>query len=342
MTAAMKHFRIILGSLTTAGLLLLLGCKTAQDFPHNKPWPKNWPPRTHDPSTIVHEGSNYWMFCTGKGVFVRRSTNLVNWTSALPVFAKLPKAVTSFLPHHRGWLWAPDLIRVKGRWLLYYSISEFGKNTSAIALASNATLDPAAKNFTWRDEGLVVTSVSTNDFNTIDPAVFLDDEGRLWLAFGSFWSGIKLMELDPATGKRLDAKSPLISLARSEAIEAASIAKHEGEYYLFVNWGICCRGTNSTYEIRVGRSQKITGPYLDRDGKDLRDGGGTEFLASEGRFIGPGHASVLCSGADEYVSFHFYDGDRRGAPTLGIRRLTWDDQGWPMAGEWISPPQGSP
>ena len=309
----------------------------AQEFPHDFAWPANWPPRTHDPSTIVRDGTNYWMFCTGKGVFVRRSTDLVSWTAAPSVFTNLPKAVTEFMPEHRGWLWAPDVIRVKNRWLLYYSISEFGKNTSAIALATNATLDPDASNFGWHDEGIVVTSARSNDFNAIDPAAFLDDDGRLWLAFGSFWSGIQLIELDPATGKRIATNSPMHQLAWNQSIEAASIIKHGGEYFLFVNWGICCRGTNSTYEIRVGRSKQIGGPYVDDQGNDLQTGGGKEFMATQGRFIGPGHASVFRQGTNEFVSFHFYDAKRRGASTLGVRKLHWNAQGWPCAGEWVSP-----
>ena len=295
----------------------------------------------HDPSTIMRDGDEFWLFSTGRGVVSRRSTNLVNWSAGPPVFAQLPASVTNFLPAHRGWLWAPDLIRLNNRWLLYYSISEFGKNTSAIAVATNPTLDPEAPNFAWRDEGTVVTSSATNNFNAIDPALFLDNDGRLWMAFGSFWSGIKMIELDPDTGKRIAPDSPQYSLAWIKSIEAAALIKRNGHYFLFVNWGTCCRGTNSTYEIRVGRASKVTGPYRDRDDRDLRDGGGTLFMVTEGPRIGPGHASVLREGANEYVSFHFYDGTRGGTPTLGIRRLEWDADGWPEAGAWVYPPPAS-
>ena len=313
----------------------------ADEFPASFQWPANWPPRVHDPSTIVSANGEYHLFSTGRGGLTRHSRDLATWTSGPPVFAASPVTVTNFLPAHHGWLWAPDVVRLNGRWLLYYSISEFGKNTSAIALASNATLDPADKDFLWRDDGIVIASERTDDFNCIDPSVFLDDDGRLWLAFGSFWSGIRLTELDPATGRRLAPGSPLQRLAWNHSIEAACLTKHAGEYFLFVNWGVCCRGTNSTYEIRVGRSGKISGPYLDREGCDLQSGGGAEFLASQGRFIGPGHAGILRDGTNEFVSFHFYDGSRRGAATLGLRRLNWGTNGWPVAGDWVSPASGT-
>lgn len=295
-------------------------------------------PRVHDPSTILRSGSEYWLFCTGNGVPSRRSKDLVSWTSGPPVFETTPAWIRSFLPGHRGHLWAPDLLSLRGRYLLYYSVSAWGKNTSAIALATNATLDPEDPAFGWKDEGIVIQSAATNDFNAIDPALYRAGDGRLWMAFGSFWSGIKLVELDPASGKRLDVGAEPYVLAYHPQIEAAGFAAHDGWHYLFVNWGLCCRGTNSTYQVRMGRSREITGPYLDREGRDLRQEGGSVFLQSEGRVVGPGHAAILTEGTNAWVSFHFYDGLRRGAHTLGVRRLDWDDEGWPRAGELVSPP----
>jgi arabinan endo-1,5-alpha-L-arabinosidase len=121
----------------------------------------------------------------------------------------------------------------------------------------------------------------------------------------------------------------MYSLAHQEAIEAPFIHRHGGHYYLFINWGICCRGTNSTYNIRAGRSGKITGPYLDKAGVDLLRGGGTLVMDSVGPFIGPGHAGIFSEGGTNWFSCHFYDGTRRGAPTLAVRPLHWDAEGWP-------------
>jgi arabinan endo-1,5-alpha-L-arabinosidase len=230
--------------------------------------------------------------------------------------------------HRPNDFWAPDITHLGDRYLLYFSASTFGKKISAIGLATASTLDPNDPAFGWKDEGEVIRSTATNDFNTIDPSVIRDGE-KLWLSFGSFWSGIKLIELDPKTGKRIGADSPIYSLAHTEAIEASYIYHHGDYYYLFVNWGTCCRGTNSTYNIRVGRSKQITGPYLDRDGVDLLKGGGSLFLGTEKKFIGPGHAGIYSEGGTNWFSCHFYDGSRAGLSTLDIQPMRWTANDWP-------------
>jgi beta-xylosidase len=291
--------------------------------------------RIHDPSTIVRCKDEYWIFGTGQGVRSLRSKDLREWTPGPPVFTKSPPWVLETVPGNRNGLefWAPDVIQVGDRYLLYYSVSTFGKNTSAIALATNRTLDPADPAYRWVDEGIVVRSIATDKFNTIDPAVTLDSAGGFWMTFGSFWSGIKLVQLDPATGKRLSPDAPLISLAWKNQIEAPALYRHNDDWFLFVNWGQCCRGRDSTYNIRVGRSRTVTGPFLDRDGKDLLKGGGTLLLETDGAFIGPGHASVFEADGRLWFACHFYDGTTpRGTPKLSIRPLAWDSAGWPVVG----------
>jgi len=256
---------------------------------------------------------------------------LNHWEPGPVVFTNAPVWIKEAVPANRGGrdFWAPDVRQVGDRYLLYYSVSSFGKNTSAIGVAANPTLDPADPAYGWSDQGSVIQSSPQDDFNAIDPAVYQDQDGSLWLAFGSFWGGIKMIQLDPKTGKRIAAESPVYSLAHSDSIEAPFLYRHADNYYLFVNWGFCCRGTNSTYEIRVGRSDKITGPYLDRDGKDLLLGGGTPVLASEDVFLGPGHAGILKVQDRYWFGFHFYNGAQRGMPTYAIRPLRWDAEGWP-------------
>jgi len=283
----------------------------------------------HDPSTIVKCGDEYWLFATGFGIASHRSRDLVHWERGPRVFERAPAWTSEAVPGNRSYFWAPDVVQVDGRFLLFYSVSQWGKNTSVIGLASNPTLNPADPKFRWTDEGPVIRSSATNDFNAIDPSAFADADGRVWLAFGAFWSGSKLIALAPKTGPRIAADSPMHSLARHEAIEAAALHRHGDDYFLFVNWGNCCRGTNSTYEIRVGRSRNVTGPYLDRDGVDLAKGGGTMLLASHGRVVGPGHAAFLNAGNGERMSFHFYDAANRGRATLGIVPLRWSANGWP-------------
>ena len=286
--------------------------------------------RVHDPSTIVKCDGEYWIFYTGRGVPSYHSRDLMTWEPGPHVFSNAPAWADEAVPAHRGNnFWAPDVMRVGDRYLLYYSVSTFGKKVSAIGLASTPTLNPNDAAFGWKDEGEVVRSTDTNNFNTIDPAVFHDTNGTLWLSFGSFWSGIKLIQLDPKTGKRIAADSPIYPLAHWQSIEASYLYQHGGYYYLFLNWGACCRGTNSTYEIRVGRSKEVTGPYLDQGGADMRNGGGTLVLGTQQEFIGPGHAGIFSENGTNWFSCHFYDGSRGGMSALAINPMRWTTNGWP-------------
>jgi arabinan endo-1,5-alpha-L-arabinosidase len=288
-------------------------------------------PRFHDPSTPVRHGDDWWVFSTGNGIIVRSSNDLRQWRTHKPVFAKMPAWHRTVVPDQRGHLWAPDIVEIGGRYLLYYSVSAWGKNTSAIGLATNATLNPADPAFEWKDEGIVIDSKREDPYNAIDPHLFHDDDGSLWMSFGSFWTGIQLIELDPETGKRHPENQEVHALAWNESIEAPAILKHDGYYHLFVNWGRCCRGLDSTYEIRIGRSRSITGPYVDKEGADLKTGGGTLLLASEGDQIGPGHpAFVAEEDSRTRMFFHYYDRRREGLPTLGSHLLEWTEDGWPQ------------
>jgi len=286
--------------------------------------------RAHDPSTIVKCKDEYWFFCTGRGLPSYHSKDLQTWASGPRALSNAPPWAAKAVPQNSGSdFWAPDIMQLGDRYLLYFAVSTWGKNTSAIGLATSPTLDTNDSRYHWTDQGIVIQSRATDDFNTIDPAVCQDLQGKLWLAFGSFWSGIKLIELNPATGLRVAPDSPMSSLAHKDKIEASYIYPHDGFYYLFVNWGQCCQGVHSTYNIRVGRSAGITGPYLDKDGVDMMLDGGSLFLTNGGNFIGPGHAGIIREGATNWLSCHFYDGTRDGRPTLGLLPLHWEADGWP-------------
>ena len=291
--------------------------------------------RLHDPSIVVRHKDEHWLFSTGAGTPTYRSKDLLKWERGPRAFPEAPKWIRDVIPANRNGndFWAPEVLHHDGRYLLYYSVSSWGKNTSAIALASNPTLDPADANYQWTDHGVVFRSTAGKDnYNAIDPAPLVDTDGRLWLAFGSFWGGIHLVELDPKTGLRLAPDSPVHRLANKEQIEGPFIHRRGDHYYLFVAWGWCCRGVRSTYNIRVGRADKVTGPYLDRDGKDMASGGGTLLLGSDGPFVGPGQPGVFTdfTTGQTHLVCHFYDAAQRGRGTLAIRPLTWDAAGWPV------------
>ncbi len=290
------------------------------------------PEKVHDPSTVLEQDGVHRFFATGGGVSLLREQADGRWLPEARLFERdeLPAWHEERVPGNRGHLWAPDVIKLGGRYLVYYSVSTFGKNTSAIGLATGRALDPESPDWGWQDEGVIVSSTRRDRFNAIDPAIFLDEDGRLYMTFGSFWDGIFLVELDADSGRRRHPDKAPIQLASAPEIEAPFLTRaRDGKYVLFVNWGLCCRGTNSTYEIRVGRSDAPTGPFLDRDGKDLREGGGTLILESSGRYIGPGHASILARDGKEYLVHHYYDGQNRGRSRARLLPLTWDSAGWP-------------
>ncbi len=199
---------------------------------------------------------------------------------------------------------------------------------------TNASFDPARPGEGWRDQGLVLMSKDGDDFNAIDPFRIDLTDGRAYLAFGSFWSGIKLSELNPETGKLIRPDAPRIALASRNggAIEAASILEHAGKFYLFVSFDQCCKGVASTYNIRVGRADRIEGPYRDKDGKAMLEGAGALLLATTGRFIGPGGQEAVKTSRGEMLAYHYYDGDAFGASKLQFSPILWTADGWPELG----------
>ena len=300
----------------------------------------------HDPA-IIKEKNTYYIFCTGGGrrggiIPIRCSTNLLDWKRCGSVFEQLPAWATNEIPLARG-VWAPDISWFNGKYHLYYALSSFGVNKSAIGLAVNETLDPTDPRYKWVDEGLVVRSrPGVDDFNTIDPTLIIEDQRNAWLCWGSFWGGIKMRRIDPDTGKLSETDTTLYSLASRPrlhptqtppvegAIEAPTIIKRGSYWYLFASYDFCCRGTNSTYNVKVGRSKKVTGPYADRDGRLLTEDGGTPVIpAVAPDWYGAGHQAVFEDGGQFYIIFHSYDRES-GLSRLQISTLAWDD-GWPRA-----------
>ena len=289
--------------------------------------------QVHDPVIIKAEDA-YYLFSTGNGMAVRRSTDLLEWKTAFPpnVFTRVPAWALEMVPGATN-MWAPDISYYNDKYHLYYSVSTFGSNRSVIGLATNVTLDRESDDFEWVDQGLVVESQRSGDYNAIDPNLIIDAEGIPWLSFGSFWSGIKMLRLDYATGKPSDEDTTLYALAQrfveSGSVEAPFIIYRNDFYYLFVSFDFCCRGTDSTYRVMVGRSENVTGPYLDREGLPMLEGGGTQVTFPTERWRGPGHNSILHEDGTDYIVHHAYDAEGQGVPTLRIQPLLWDDEGWP-------------
>nr|MDT0659291.1 family 43 glycosylhydrolase [Micromonospora sp. DSM 115978] len=276
----------------------------------------------HDPTMVRRPGGDYLMAHTGNGVALKTSTDRVAYRNAGAVFPNGAPWTTTYTGGSRN-LWAPDLSYLNGRYYLYYSASTFGSNRSAIFLATSTT----GNSGTWQDQGLVIESSGSNNYNAIDPNLIVDDQGRWWMTFGSFWSGIQMIAIDPATGKRADNSIRHIAGRNGGAIEAPTLVKRGQYYYLYVSFDRCCQGAASTYRVMVGRSTSVTGPFVDRNGAQLASGGGTQILASHGSINGPGHQAVLADNDGDLLVYHYYANNN--ASLLGLNRLGYDSAGWP-------------
>ena len=291
-------------------------------------------PAMHDPSTVVMQDGRFYVYATGNGLPIAISDDGWTWRRAGTLMQALPggKPGPDVIARGGNNTWAPDVIKSGDKYFIYYS-APGTQPRSAIGLLIGTTLDPESPNYKWQDGGPVVWSDGVEDSNAIDPGVFRDPtNGSLWLTYGSYFGYIRLVELNPKTGQRLHPDRKAIDIAINS--EASIMIFRDGWYYLLVTHGSCCAGANSSYNIRIGRARRVTGPFLDNIGIDMLQGGGKLFLGSGGRAIGPGHFGLLDLGDGvQKFSFHYEaDLDRGGISVLEIRPLLWRD-GWPEAGD---------
>ncbi len=275
-------------------------------------------PFIHDPSTIMECDGKYYTFGTGSGGLISDD----------------------------GWTWrrgavrpgggaAPDAMKIGDRYLVTYGATGGGLgggHNGRILTMWNKTLDPNSPDFKYTEAVVVASSDGVEDCDAIDPSLLLDPtDGRLWMTYGTYFGYIRLVELDPKTGQRVAGNEP-INIAID--CEATALIYRDGWYYLLGTHGTCCNGTTSTYNIRVGRSRKVAGPYLDNMGIDMLRGGGKLVVAANGRSIGPGHFGLidLGDGVQKFSCHYEADLDRGGRSILDVRALLWKN-GWPVAGE---------
>jgi arabinan endo-1,5-alpha-L-arabinosidase len=275
-------------------------------------------PFIHDPSTIVECEGKYYTFGTFGGGLISED----------------------------GWTWnggaerpgrgaAPDALKIGDRYLVAYSSTGGGLgggHNGKILTMWNKTLDPNSPDFQFTDPIEVASSEGMEDCDAIDAGLLLDPiTGQLWCTYGTYFGFIRMVELDPKTGKRVEGNKA-INIAID--CEATTLMYRNGWYYLLGTHGTCCDGANSTYNIVVGRSREITGPYIDNVGRDMLKGGGKMVIAAGGRVVGPGHfGRWMIDEGVEKMSCHFEaDLDQGGRSVLGIRPLLWEND-WPVAGD---------
>lgn len=303
-------------------------------------------PFVHDP-VMAYEDGVYYLYCTGHGITQMTSTDRQHWTlsreGVLPN-GKIPAWTHDSVPGFETHIWAPDVVKYRGKWYMGYSCSTFGKNTSAIGLLSNKCLSDKDG---WKDEGCIVASRGNRDnWNAIVPNFIIDEKGKPWMTWGSFWDGIQLIPLDKTMHPKKGAKpqtiarrhvvgdasaepNPTSKFAGANAIEAPFIMRHGGYYYLFVSWDYCCRGIKSNYRVAVGRSKNVSGPYLDRDGKPMLEGGGTLLLEGDKKeYEALGHCSAYSFSDGDVFFCHGYSVAKNGASILVQKRIEWTEDGW--------------
>ena len=303
-------------------------------------------PFVHDP-VMAYEDGVYYLYCTGHGITQMTSTDRQHWTlsreGVLPN-GKIPAWTHDRVPGFETHIWAPDVVKYRGKWYMGYSCSTFGKNTSAIGLLSNKRLSDKDG---WKDEGCIIASRGNRDnWNAIDPNFIIDEKGKPWMTWGSFWDGIQLIPLDKTMHPKKGAKpqaiarrhavgdasaepNPTSKFAGTNAIEAPFIMRHGGYYYLFVSWDYCCRGIKSNYRVAVGRSKNVSGPYLDRDGKPMLEGGGTLLLEGDKKeYEALGHCSAYSFSDGDVFFCHGYSVAKNGASILVQKRIEWTEDGW--------------
>lgn len=278
--------------------------------------------RAHDPTMCKDNSGTYFVFSTGPGIEIRTSTDRTAWTLRGLVWPNGASWTNTYTGTTNGSLWAPDCYYQNGKFILYYAASTFGSQNSAIFMATSTTGLPGS----WTNQGLVISSSSSNNFNAIDPNLLVD--GSIWyMSLGSFWTGIKGVPISSSTGK--PTTSTLTSLsqrASPDAIEASVIYKFGSFYYLFTSWDNCCQGTSSTYNIRVGRSSTYNGNYVDQSGVALTNGGGTLVLQTHDGIFGPGGQDLMTDNDGPILIYHYYTST---GSWLGINRLDFSS-GWPV------------
>ena len=298
----------------------------------------------HDPSIVEVDGVYVMVATSGREMApVSTSTDLLHWKRIGPIMKDPPEWLKTAVPQHRS-VWAPAPLLLGKALRVYYCASQkFGSNTSFIGVAENSNFDPANPCVGWVDRGEIVESHAEKDnFNAIDPDAMVGPDGRHWMVYGSYWSGMYLLELDPKTGLKRSGATPIAVASntgeRNNPLEAPVLRYHEGYYYLYVTYGLAAQGVRSTYRMMVGRSKSPEGPFLGFDGKPMTDGGHTDVLKSTPPMFGPGGGNVFQDKKGEWwFAYHYYDstrhwhGDVWGKPTLQVRRVVWAD-GWPLPG----------
>ena len=304
----MKAMKTSMKLFTLAASALISVSALAQE---GQPW-------IHEPSTIMECDGKYYTFGTGGGGLISED----GWN----LFSGAVRP---------GGGAAPDAIKIGDRYLVAYSATGGGLgggHAGRVLTMWNKTLDPNSPDFEYTEAIEVAASINDEDCDAIDAGLFMDPQtGRLYCTYGTYFGFIRMVELDPKTGAKVEGTvDPNIAID----CEATTMIYRNGWYYLLGTHGTCCDGVNSTYNIVVGRARSVYGPFLDNMGRDMVAGGGKMVVDGEDRQFGAGHfGRYIEDEGVEKMSFHWEaDLDRSGRSVLAIRPIVWVND-WPVAGE---------
>ena len=303
----------------------------------------------HDPSMVRFE-DGYALMSTNNNLQLWTSEDAYSWKDHKSTVSAIPQWAFQYVPGTEG-IWAPDVYYMNGEFRVYYCVSVFGKRSSAIGYQSTTSIVPGTSGYGWKDHGHVFHTTTSDKYNAIDADVVRDTEGNYWMAFGSFGLGIQLIKLDATTGYQANDDKTVYNIARrtSKASEGAeegpSLIEHNGKYFLFTAWDKCCQqGANieqTTYKTAYGRADKVTGPYKDRAGYDMANGGGTILLERYGRYVGPGGGEAFQDLNRVRFVHHYYDLNGDKYNHIHIRDVVFTDDNWvemgqPFLGRYLS------
>ena len=316
---------------TTAAILTLAYSAFAADW-----YAKETRWAGHDPDIIRYE-DGYALATTDNHMLMQFSEDALNWKNGEPAMPEFSKWLYDYAPNMID-IWAPDIHYIGGEYRMYYCGSEMGIRSSGMGFMASKEIDPTKPGYGWTDMGEVIHTVKSDAYNAIDAAVLKDNDGKVWMAFGSWGTGIHILELNEETGKVKDgAKMINIANRGGSGIEGASLIEHDGYYYLFTAWDNCCKKgadlENNSYKTTVGRSNRIDGGYVDRSGKALLNGGGTILLSRYGRYYGPAGGEAFQDVNRQRFVNHYYDKNDGGNSYIQVRDIVYTDDGWPELGQ---------
>ena len=304
----------------------------------------------HDPSMIRFE-DGYALMSTNNNLQLWTSEDAYSWRDHKSTVSGVPQWAYTYSPNTEG-IWAPDIFYMNGEYRVYYCVSEFGNRNSAIGYQSTTSIMPGSDGYGWKDHGHVFhTKQGTDSYNAIDADVVKDTKGNYWMAFGSFGLGIQLIKLDATTGYQASDDKTVYNIARRTskesdgAEEGPSLIEHNGQYFLFTAWDICCQqGPNiekTTYKTAYGRADNVTGPYKDRAGYSMASGGGTILMERYGRYVGPGGGEAFQDLNRVRFVHHYYDLNGDKYNHIHIRDVVFTDDNWvemgqPFLGRYLS------